>query len=220
MTVQDSRRLRETLILITLYMVPGLISPGVFSGSTAGSVYLATIVRNVAYALLVLYLTDIAGETRAITGPSGPVIPYGLLIGILLFALSIVVRLTGEFLTPSQGLRPFQFDGGNGSPLDLVGPVFVLLSVAVTEEVVFRGYLLLRLQQLHLSPATAIVTSALIFAAGHWYQGFVALAFSFSAALFLGILWKRKPGILAFSLGHGLYNVVAFLWTGIQGVGT
>ncbi|MFW6228111.1 MAG: CPBP family intramembrane glutamic endopeptidase, partial [Alkalispirochaeta sp.] len=75
----------------------------------------------------------------------------------------------------------------------------------------FRGYLLLRIRQFGASPFVAVVASALLFSVGHGYQGIPALVFAFSAGLFLGILWIRRPGIVSFTLGHGAYNIVALL---------
>jgi membrane protease YdiL (CAAX protease family) len=43
--------------------------------------------------------------------------------------------------------------------------------VALTEESIFRGYLILRFRNVFASPAIAVVLSAVIFSLGHGYEG-------------------------------------------------
>lgn len=204
------RRLREVLILFTLFVLPGIISPGApeqaFSG---GAPTLALTVRNVAFILLLLYLADLSGDTGSVLGSTGATLPTALLITLALFLLSTamtaIIDVTGisdPVRETAQNLGEFRF-----------GSVLFLLSVAAVEELFFRGYLLSQLQHLSGSFRTSLVIAALLFAVGHGYQGVAGLLFSFSVALFLGILWKWKPNLTAFALGHGLYNLIALALT-------
>jgi membrane protease YdiL (CAAX protease family) len=43
--------------------------------------------------------------------------------------------------------------------------------VAITEEMIFRGYLLLRLQTITGSPVAAVLLSSIVFSLGHGYEG-------------------------------------------------
>src|SRR6202012_1088039 len=58
--------------------------------------------------------------------------------------------------------------------------IFVALTAGVTEEFIFRGYILTRLMQIWKSPVTAIVVSSLLFSAMHYkYHSVHELIFAF-----------------------------------------
>jgi len=216
MSPDQSRRLREMIILFTLFVVPGLISPGTVSGPMERvATMLALIVRNGGFVLLVLYLTDLSGDTAGMLQRPSALAPKVLGIAIGLFFLSMAVGFLADIAGVSGRSTPFAGVGTAHSPLMWVVLLLMLFVAALMEEVFFRGYLLLRLQQLTGSPGRSVIAAALLFSLGHSYQGLSALVFSFASGLFLGILWQRKPDILAFSLGHGLYNVAAVLLAGL-----
>ena len=72
--------------------------------------------------------------------------------------------------------------------------VVLVLVVAVSEETIFRGYLMLRFGSLSRSPAAAAILSSLIFSLGHGYEGSAglvtvgALGVVFAAVY----LWRRS----------------------------
>jgi membrane protease YdiL (CAAX protease family) len=204
------RRLREGAILFTLFVAPAIFAPGDV-GSLADRLapIVAVVIRNVAFALLIVYLTDIQGERDAVTGskrfsPATVVIAAAGLFGIS-FITALVAGLFGE-VEPSvfAAVPP-----GEDELLRWIPLAVMMLSVAWVEELFFRGYLLTRLRQVGASSRGAIVVAALLFSVGHGYQGVGALVFSFAAGLFLGILWVRKPSIVNLTIGHAIYNVVA-----------
>jgi membrane protease YdiL (CAAX protease family) len=175
-------------------------------------VIVASIVRNVAFALLILYLTDIQGERRSIVGEERAVPLRGIPVFFGLFGVSIATSLLAGGITgdvPDSLFRTVSFAGDR--PVQMMMLAALMFSVAWVEELFFRGYLLLRFRQFGASPFIAVVSSALLFSVGHGYQGVPALFFAFSAGLFLGIFWIRRPGIVSFTLGHGAYNIVALL---------
>jgi len=66
--------------------------------------------------------------------------------------------------------------------------------VAVAEETIFRGYLLLRFQTLLRSPALGVLMSSVIFSLGHGYEGSAGLVtVGVMGAVFAVIyLWRRS----------------------------
>lgn len=66
------------------------------------------------------------------------------------------------------------FLAARGSAEFLLAVVLVAV-VAVTEETIFRGYLLLRFRTLLRSPALAVLLSSVIFSLGHGYEGSAGL---------------------------------------------
>jgi uncharacterized protein len=92
-----------------------------------------------------------------------------LYIPLLMFTsyLEQVLRLLGLSGTPKslQGLLTPK------RPLDFALAFLLVAVVALAEETMFRGYLILRLKSLTGSPAAAAVLSAIIFSVGHGYEG-------------------------------------------------
>ena len=209
------RRLREAVILFTLFVVPGLFSSGnptvVESGVPS---FAALVIRNVAFGLLVLYLTDLHGERNLVRGARELNVPLAFFIATALFGLSLITGLLGDHFAVDS---PAVFTGvfPNETPWGWITTGIAMLSVAWVEELFFRSYLTLRLRQLHAHPAVAIVVAALLFAVGHGYQGVLALIFAFSAGIILGILWVWRPNIVAFTIGHGAYNIIALTALGL-----
>ncbi|MDA3950767.1 MAG: type II CAAX endopeptidase family protein [Spirochaeta sp.] len=203
------RRLRELVILFTLFVVPGLLSSGNMTAFDTGVRSLgAPAIRNVAFGLLILYLTDLHGERSLVRGAAGLNVPLAVGIAAALFVLSLVTGLLGDRFDVGS---PAVFSGvfPDETVRGWVSTGVLMLTVAWVEELFFRAYMILRLRQLHARRGVAIVIAALLFAVGHGYQGVLALVFAFSAGMILGILWVRRPSLIAFTLGHGAYNIVA-----------
>ena len=72
--------------------------------------------------------------------------------------------------------------------------LLLVLVVAVSEETIFRGYLLLRLKTWTRSAPAVVVGSSLIFAIGHGYEGSagVVTVGVLGAAFALVYLWRRS----------------------------
>jgi membrane protease YdiL (CAAX protease family) len=85
-------------------------------------------------------------------------------------------------------------------PLAWVVPLSVF--VGVYEEVVFRGFLLGRLRVLSGSRALAVLISAVLFAAGHGYQGTLGLVQTFAVGLVLGALAIARGSIWPTIVAH------------------
>lgn len=146
----------------------------------------------------------------------------GLVVAILgvhvlgsLGAAAVLTRTDGEDLQSVAGpvlglLKSFgEFSTGN---FVLIALGLAILS-GVTEELLFRGYLITRLERIGLGALPCVVLSALIFGLVHW-PGYGLLS-SMSKALFFGIptglyFWyRRNLGPLAFA--HALMNFTGFM---------
>jgi membrane protease YdiL (CAAX protease family) len=95
-----------------------------------------------------------------------------------------------------------------------VGMVFVGLS----EEAVFRFYLINLLLLRGISCARAIIVSTLIFAGIHWSYGAGAMAFAMLAGLILSMIFMSARNLIAPIITHAAFDAfnfaggVAFLW--------
>jgi membrane protease YdiL (CAAX protease family) len=155
----------------------------------------ATILRDLALvALIVFFLWRNREGPRAIGWRFRWV---DLLIGIVLFfpvayfASLLEVALHGEGFTiptrPPTFLMP-------KTTADFVLAVVLVATVAISEETMFRGYLLLRLGNITRSLAFALVLSSLIFAMGHGYEGSAGMITVGFLGFVFGLiyLWRRS----------------------------
>src|SRR5215475_739072 len=126
--------------------------------------------------------------------------------GLLRLGLSRPATPTPSFLAAS------------GAAEFLLAAVLVAV-VAVKEETIFRGYLLLRFQTLLRSPAPAVFLSSVIFSLGHGYEGSAGLVtVGVMGAVFAVIyLWRRSlvaPIVMHFL--QDFLSIVLLPWMGVK----
>lgn len=127
-----------------------------------------------------------------------------LLVGIPGLALYLVGRALGVTVT----VVPTALDENWWTV-----PV-LLLSAAragIVEEVIVIGYLFARLRDLRWGPWAIILTSALLRATYHLYQGFGAFVGNFSMGLLFGWLYTRFGRVLPLVIAHTVIDAVVFI---------
>ena len=137
-------------------------------------VALSNMLRDLALLSLVLYFVWSNGEGFGALGWRWRNAAREAAIGFILFVPFIVFSVL-----LSTGLHGAGLSGPQQAPSFLIpasGPqyllsLFFLVVVAVSEETIFRGYLLLRFGALTGRPVAAVLISAVIFSLGHGYQG-------------------------------------------------
>ena len=90
----------------------------------------------------------------------------------------------------------------------------LLLSAAragIVEEVIVVGYLFARLRDLRWGPWAIILTSALLRATYHLYQGFGAFIGNFAMGLLFGWLYTRYGRVLPLVIAHTLIDAAVFV---------
>jgi membrane protease YdiL (CAAX protease family) len=158
----------------------------------------ATILRDFALVSLILYFLWQNGEPIRILGWTFKNIWRDIGIGIGLFIpfyfgtglLENSLHAAG-FSVPSTPLPSYL------RPMDIPQialAVFLVSIVAVAEETIFRGYLILRFKTLSTSSAVAVVIAAFIFSLGHGYEGSAGVVTVGVIGLVFGIiyLWRRS----------------------------
>ena len=92
-------------------------------------------------------------------------------------------------------------------------PVLILVSFANAwaEEIIVVGFLLTRLQQLRVTPVTALVLSSLLRGIYHLYQGFSAGLGNVVMGLVFGYAWQRTGRLWPLIIAHGIINTVAYV---------
>jgi membrane protease YdiL (CAAX protease family) len=161
-------------------------------------VALATILRDAALVCLIMFFIWRNGEPLSRIGWTCQEIWTEIALGvglfIPLFFASILLEsglLAIGFSRPSTPLPSLEAVGG---PVEsLLGFVLVAI-VAVSEETIFRGYLILRLSAVTANPAAAVLLSAAIFSIGHGYEGSAGvITVGFMGLVFaLVYVWRKS----------------------------
>lgn len=86
-----------------------------------------------------------------------------------------------------------------------------LVVVAVVEETVFRGYLILRLHRVTGSAAVAVVLSTCVFALGHGYQGVVGVVTVGALGLVFAVVYLWRGSLVAPAVMHFLQDFVGII---------
>jgi membrane protease YdiL (CAAX protease family) len=158
----------------------------------------ATILRDLALVSLILFFVWRNRESVKLLGWTFQNGWRDIVLGIVLFiplfygtALEDSALQSAGFSAPSTPLP---------SSLTATGPAQLLLAfvlvviVALSEETIFRGYLILRFKAITASSAVAVVLSAFVFSLGHGYEGTagVVTVGTMGLAFALVYLWRRS----------------------------
>ncbi len=97
-------------------------------------------------------------------------IALGILLFVPFFFGTALLEKSLQALGLSVPSTPPSFLAARGMGEFLLASVLVVI-VALAEETIFRGYLLLRFRTLTANPTAAVLLSALVFSIGHGYEG-------------------------------------------------
>lgn len=173
---------------------------------------IASLAQLMAWGALALYLLWRSGSGPASIGLGKfrirPDLTGGLglaaLIGLPGLALYIGARLLGL----SAAVEPAEIN-------DTWWRIPLLLAIAFAngwaEEIVVVAFLITRLRQLRITPAVALVISALLRGTYHLYQGYSAGLGNIAMGLVFGYVWLRTGRLWPLIVAHGLIDAVAFV---------
>jgi membrane protease YdiL (CAAX protease family) len=102
-------------------------------------------------------------------------------------------------------------------PSELLLAVVLVVVVAVSEETVFRGYLILRLRELTGSPVAAVLLSSLIFSLGHGYEGTAGVATVGCLGVALATVYLWRGSLLAPVILHFLQDFAGIVLAALLG---
>lgn len=130
---------------------------------------------------------------------------FPLLLGVQgLEALLRSVGLSGPAEPPPQ-LTPTLTLG------NILLAVLLVAVVAVSEETIFRGYLILRFSRLLGSRFGAVLLSAVIFAIGHGYEGTAGVITVLLTGVVLAVVYVWRQSLVAPIVLHFLVNLNALV---------
>jgi membrane protease YdiL (CAAX protease family) len=219
---------REQLLELTVFLL--LIVPSMllsfFAIRQGGLSFVltawATVLRDLGLVALIFFFLRRNGEPRAFVGWNwnkgwkeiawgiGLFVPFTLAADLLERGL-----LATGFSAPSTPL-PAALTAKGISELFLAA--LLVLVVTVSEETIFRGYLILRIKGVTGSRVGAAILSAFIFSLGHGYEGsagvvtvgFMGLVFAFV------YLWRRS--LVAPAVMHFLQDFIGIVLVPLLGL--
>ncbi len=184
-------------------------------GVTFRTVALANILRDLALLALVLYFVWSNGESFSALGWRFQGVWREVLVGLWIFIpLYLGVALIGALLQQGglSGMdEPPTYLIPRGTGEYLLAFIFLIV-VAVTEETIFRGYLLLRLGTLTGNPGAAVVLSAVIFSVGHGYQGTAGVVAVGLLGLIYALIYLWRGSLIAPMVLHFLQNATGIIF--------
>ena len=223
--VNRSVQLRELLVFLLL-IVPSLVLS--FFAIRHGSLSFvltayATIFRDIGLVFLVIYFLWRNREAVARIGWvwKGKLWSEAF-VGVLLFGVMFVGAELIE-----QGLKAADVPGPSTqmpkflaahSPAQFLLAGALVIVVAIAEETIFRGYLILRLNGVTRSPAAAVILSSVIFALGHGYEGTAGVATVAYMGLFFALVYVWRGSLIAPIIMHFLQDFIGIVVLPLSGI--
>jgi membrane protease YdiL (CAAX protease family) len=182
----------------------------------------ATILRDLALVSLILFFMWRNGESLKLIGWDFKNIWKEIALGFGLFIpvaygiawLDTTLQAAG-FSAPATPQPSFLTAIG---PAEFVLAFILVLVVALAEETIFRGYLILRFKNITTSPALAIVLSAVIFALGHGYEGTSGVITVGVMGLIFALVYVWRRSLVAPITMHFLQDFIGIILLPLLGL--
>jgi membrane protease YdiL (CAAX protease family) len=221
----EKEQLLEVAVFLLLIVPSLVLSFFVIRVGGVGFVFTAisVMLRDLALVSLVLFFLWRNGESWDQLGWNFKNAGREAALGIwLFFPMFFGAGLLGQalqaagFSAPATPLPSFLEARGPG---ELLLAFFLVVLVAVAEETIFRGYLLLRFRGLKLSIAQAVLLSSAIFSLGHGYEGSAGVVTVGALGLVLALVYLWRQSLVAPMVMHFLQDftgIVLAPWLGLK----
>jgi membrane protease YdiL (CAAX protease family) len=206
--MQNKALFRWSAAILIFGIVPPLVTPGINSAVVKELLY-----WTVCIALLCFILRVEQRPLRAALQwrPSFGSIGFGVAGAILLL---LCAWFTFSIVFPYFSLPTNQARLDKIGSLSLLQLALMALRAGVVEEVIFRGYIIGRGQEILASKWLCFVISVIVFTAIHapsW--GFAHLLFVMVGAIIFGLLYLWRRDLLTVIIAHALSDWIMFMGT-------
>lgn len=180
-----------------------------------GLVAVATILRDLGLLGLVLFFLWKNGEPVARLGWKAGHTGREAVLGAFLFVPLVYLTILVERVLVQAGVpapstpTPAFFDVSGRGEMFLA--LILVAVVAVTEESIFRGYLILRLGSVTRSLTAAVILSSVIFSLGHGYEGTLGVATVGFMGLVFALIYLWRGSLVAPTVMHFLQDFFSIL---------
>ena len=223
--VGQKQQFLEVLVFLFLIVPSMALSFFVVRQGTLGFVFTAFVVmlRDLAMVSLILFFLWRNGEPWESLGWNYRNGWKDVALGIALFLpmffaaglLEHALQAAG-LSAPATPLPSFLEARGGG---ELLLAFFLVVIVAIAEETIFRGYLLLRFRAIKLSLPWAAVLSAVIFSLGHGYEGTSGVVTVGAMGLTFAVIYLWRHSLVAPMVMHFLQDFTSIVlapWLGLK----
>ena len=153
-----------------------------------------------------LYLIHRSGESWERFGMPRPSL-WDVLLGVGLFFAEMPFWFCSALVTWGIGATSDYQYARLETPTDYALMVPMIGVSAFSEELVTRGYLITRFEQLLRSRGAAVLLSAVLFATYHGYQGVAGLVDTMVAGLVYGVAFLLLRRVWPLAIAHSVYNI-------------
>lgn len=214
-TLSRGQQLIEVVVFLLL-LAPSLIfsaASGIPENARFSLVATSTIVQDIAFLALAIYLVWRDGNGLRPIGWRAQHPGKEIFVGIVLFipfyfgmiSLEHVLQLLG-LSAPAQPPTYLIPTSVAEYPLALA----FLVVVAIAEETVFRGYLILRLSAVT-GRSGAVLISSIVFALGHGYQGTLGIAAIGVIGVVFALVYLWRGSLVAPMVMHFLQDFMGVI---------
>jgi len=223
--VSQKEQLLEVAVFLFLIVPSMVLSLFVIRLGGLGFVFTATsvILRDLALVSLILFFLWRNREPLDRLGWNFRNGWKDVALGVLLFIpMFLGAGLLDQFLqaagfsAPATPLPSFLAAKGRA---ELLLASFLVVLVAIAEETIFRGYLLLRFRGVNLSLPWAVVLSAVIFSLGHGYEGSSGVVTVGAMGLLFAVIYLWRQSLVAPMVMHFLQDFIGIVlvpWLGLK----
>ena len=88
---------------------------------------------------------------------------------------------------------------------------FMILIIAVSEETIFRGYLILRFKSITGSTFVAVIISSIIFSIGHGYEGLEGVIIVGIMGTVFALIYLWRKSLIAPIVLHFMQDYIAIV---------
>lgn len=212
---------KELALLFAVLFLPGMfaqagqIDPGAFENIAYHIQILAVAIPQV---LLVVAMGDLRRPGSSRRYGFRPPDRRDLFAGIMglvatwitVGLVSLAAGLIGADTDSMQPAVSWTFERYELVPLALVST----LAIGYREEIFFRAFVADRAEEAGFDPRLALGIAALVFAAGHIYQGLAGFVVSLAVGMVLAGVYYRTRSLHGVAVAHGLYNLLVLLAAG------
>jgi len=184
---------------------------------------IATILRDLALVSLILFFMWRNKENLGQLGWKFKNSWREVLLGMVLFVpVFFGASLLDGFLnsigfsSPKAPLPSFLQSSGVAQT---ILAIILVIVVAIAEETIFRGYLILRFKSLTHSAALAAILSAVVFSIGHGYEGSAGVITVGALGLVFALVYLWRGSLVAPMVMHFLQDFISIVLISLLGKG-
>jgi membrane protease YdiL (CAAX protease family) len=219
-----TEQLAEVSVYLFLIVPSMVLSFFVLRQGSVGFIFVAvsTILRDLSLVSLVLFFAwrnaeplrrvgwTATGTWREVAIGTALFLPFFLGFGLLGRALEAVGLSAPS--APPPGLLPAR------GTTELVLAACLVVVVALAEETIFRGYLILRFQSITGGQAAAVILSSLLFSLGHGYEGSAGVVTVGCMGLVLALIYLWRQSLVAPAVIHFLQDFLGIVLLPLLGM--